>query len=69
MDWAKSEAKKAGLTNSVEGLRKVLVDIIPLIRFPIFTATEMALTVTPTRILTSDQVSTPRHQPQHSMDE
>jgi len=55
LEWGRAESKKAGGTAAGDDLKKVLADILPHIRFPTFTATEMALTVTPQRLLTAEQ--------------
>jgi len=55
LEWGKAESKKAGGTAAGDDLKKVLADLLPHIRFPTFTATEMALTVTPQRLLTAEQ--------------
>jgi hypothetical protein len=55
LEWGKSEAKKAGLRPEGDDLKKIMADVIPHIRFPCLTATEMALTVTPARLLTAEQ--------------
>jgi len=54
--WGKEEIKKTpGAKDDADTLRKTLVDVLPHVRFPLMTATEMALTVTPTRLLTAEQ--------------
>jgi len=54
--WAREEIKKTpGAKDDQDTMRKTLVDVLPHIRFPLMTATEMALTVTPTRLLTAEQ--------------
>jgi len=53
--YCKTEAKKAGLRPEGDDLKKIMADVIPHIRFPCLTATEMALTVTPARLLTAEQ--------------
>jgi len=56
VSWAKEEIKRTpGAREDVPTLRATLSEILPLIRFPIMTATEMALTVTPSKLLTSEQ--------------
>jgi len=53
--WGKDECKRQELEPTPENLRKVLVNIIPFIRFPIMTTEEVAVSVTSAGILTSEQ--------------
>jgi len=54
--WAKGECKRTNLDSSPESLRKVLDEILPLIRFPAMAMEEVATKVTPTSVLQSDQM-------------
>jgi len=56
--WAKAECKRTNIDNNGENLRKVLEDILPLIRFPAMAMEEVATKVTPTSVLLSDQMLT-----------
>jgi len=56
--WAKAECKRTNIDNNGENLRKVLDDILPLIRFPAMAMEEVATKVTPTSVLLSDQMLT-----------
>jgi hypothetical protein len=53
--WAKVEAKKNDAGSDAESLRKVLADVLPHIRFPVMSTTDIASKVSPTGILDSQQ--------------
>jgi len=53
--WAREEIKKVGGKDDADTMKKTLADVMIHIRFPCMTATEMALMVTPSRLLTSEQ--------------
>jgi hypothetical protein len=54
--WGKAECKRQSLEPDANSLQSCLADILPLIRFPTMTMQEVAAKVTPTNILSSDQI-------------
>jgi len=55
--WGKAEATNQKLDGSKpEDLKKVLADILPHIRFPLMTTTDLATVVTQSGLLDSDQI-------------
>jgi len=64
LEWGRNEVKKSPPSGTApaattgpasEDLKKVMADILPHIRFPTMTATEMALQVTPLKLLSPEQ--------------
>jgi len=54
--WGKAECKRQTVEPNAENLQKVLSESLPLIRFPTMTMQEVAAKVTPTNLLSSDQI-------------
>jgi len=53
--WAKEECKRKELEGTPENLRQVLQHILPHIRFPVMTTEDVAISVTPSGVLTPEQ--------------
>jgi len=53
--WGRAECKRTNLDASADNVRKVLEEILPLIRFPAMAMEEVATKVTPAQVLTSEQ--------------
>jgi hypothetical protein len=56
LDWGKAELKRNNTEDSPESLRKLLVDILPQIRFPVMSTQDIAVKVNPSKILENQQV-------------
>jgi len=56
LEWGRAELKKGGITESPEANRKVLSEILPHIRFPIMSTSDIAVKVNPSKILENQQV-------------
>jgi len=53
--WGKDECKRQEIEATGDNLKKVMANILPQIRFPVMTTEELAVTVTQTGVLTSEQ--------------
>jgi hypothetical protein len=54
--WAVCECKRQNLSDSLENKKKILDDILPLIRFPCMEMQELATFVSPTQLLPAPQL-------------
>jgi len=54
--WATTECKRQNLKDTVESKKKVLEDIIPIIRFPLMAMEDVATFVSPSGMLESNQL-------------
>jgi len=54
--WAKAEAKRKEMSDKPEDIAKILVDVLPLIRFPTMEVSEIAGTVSTSGLLSQDQL-------------
>jgi len=53
--WGKEQLKANSETQDANNLKKVLVEILPHVRFPVMSTEEVAVTVAPTGVLSSEQ--------------
>ena len=56
VSWAESECERQNIAINAQNKRKVLNDVIPLIRFPLITSEEVVEHVVHSDILTSEEL-------------
>jgi hypothetical protein len=57
LEWGKVQAKEQKLdAESADDMKKILTDVLPLVRFPAMTTTDVAVKVTNSGLLDSDQI-------------
>jgi len=54
--WGQNELKNSSLVNDKDGMKTVLTEILPFIRFPCMTTQDVATKVSPSNLLESEQI-------------